>query len=148
MGGADWQERAALIFLAALDIIQGNMIRQYLKKIEIRFVYDISKVRTFHYSWCIRILIVCPERYKKYHNPIRQNSLEKHQCSHRYCFSFKLSLPIDYLWIFYTQKPWGETRTPLMRPSCSVREEQALCFKSHLILHSSTLRLTEPIPSY
>lgn len=107
-----------------------------------------------HYRYSTWISSNCPGRYKTYDEPMRRISLEVHQSAtvatgivSSSNFHF-LSTAHYWQWISNVQQLWGETRTPPMRPSCSVWEEQALCSKTHLVLRSSTLRLIEPIPSY
>lgn len=137
-------------------IIQGSMIRHYpeFKKKKKGFAHDVSDILTLHSSYCTWIILACPGRCKTCDMSMRRSSLEIHWSA---TVATGIVSPSNFhfpstahygKWISNTQQPWSETRTRPMRPSCSVREEQALCSKSHLVLHSSTLCLTEPIPSY
>lgn len=62
---------------------------------------------------------------------------------HQTLISYRLLMNLRNI----TAMTWDQNPEP-MGPSCSVREEQTFCSKSHLVLHSSTLRLTASIPSY
>lgn len=99
-----------------------------------------------HYRYSTWISLNCLGRYKTYDKPMRRWGVATGIVSSSN-FHF-LSTAHYWQWISNVQQLWGKTRTPPMRPSCSVREEQALCSKTHLVLRSSTLRLIEPIPSY
>lgn len=105
-----------------------------------------------HYSYGTWISLVCPRRYKTFDKPMRRNSLEVHwsaTVATGIVSSSNFHLPSNaHESPTCSKQPWDKTSTPPTRPSISVQEEQALCSKSHLVLHSSTRRLTEPVPSY
>lgn len=125
-------------------IIQGSMIRHYpeFKKKKKGFAHDVSDILTLHSSYSTWIILACPGRCKTCDMSMRRSSLEIHWSTTVATgivspSNFHFPLTAHYgKWISNTQQPWSETWTRPMRPSCSVREEQALCSKSHLVLHS------------
>lgn len=135
--------RAVLIFLAVTELykeVWSDTIQNLKKKKG--FAHDVSDILTLHSSYCTWIILACPGRCKTCDMSMRRSSLEIHWSATVATgivspSNFHFPLTAHYgKWISNTQQPWSETRTRPMRPSCSVREEQALCSKSHLVLHS------------